>query len=146
MMTGEWNISALDEIHATVRTRRADFGRWAATKHGALLVGEREAHLIGTGLPGAGGNAAGPLRRREITEVNGCQGAVVGVFYLGNASALSLPVADGFVAANGTPVDPLAVAARPWHRPVVLALGDRYETLTDGAQTAIDGDAAVVDQ
>ena len=86
------------------------------------------------------------MRRLADTRADDCRGAILGTEHLDSGWALVLPVADGFVAAAGTPVDPCVVAARAWHRPVVVGLGEAYDELVEGAQTTVDGDTALVEQ
>jgi hypothetical protein len=77
---------------------------------------------------------------------NGYPHTILGAEMLDSGWALALPLADGFVAALGSPFDPLVAAARTWDRPVVVALGDSYRTLVDGEPTTVDGDNVTVSQ
>jgi hypothetical protein len=138
MMTGEWNVSARDEIHATAQTRRQTYAAWQETHAPEILIGETEGYVTHRGLPGVAGHATGPLRRWGTSKKNGCSGAIVGADVLDSGYALALPIADGFVASGGTPLDPFVAAARMWHHPVVVGLGELYPELVDGAYTTLD--------
>jgi len=146
MMTGEWNISSLDEILAVAEERKATMTAWQAETAPAVLVGDQEAHPTQTALPAVAGRATGPFRRWGLSKKNGCHHAIVGAEALDSGWALALPQADGFVAAGGTPLDPFVAAARAWHHPVVVGLGSAYADLVEGAMTTVDADAAVVSQ
>lgn len=146
MMTGEWNVSAQDEIRATLAQRQTEHAAHQARYPSDLLIGDQEAQPVRAGLPGAAGQAGGPLCRWAASHENGCHHAILGGEILDSGWALALPVADGFVAAQGSPLDPLVAAARVWQRPVVVGLGDTYRKLVDGAQTTLDGDNATVSQ
>jgi len=146
MMTGEWNVSDLSDIHATAAERKRQVEAWREMHAPPLLVDDRAARLAGEGLPGVSGQVTGPLRRLPEQRTEGCKGAILGVEHLDSGWALALPTADGFVAAGGTPADPFVAAARAWHRPTVIGLGEAYYDLVEGAQTTVDGDAATVEQ
>jgi hypothetical protein len=75
-----------------------------------------------------------------------CKGAVVGARQFDSGWTPSLPVADGLLAAAGTPLDPFVAAARIWHVPTVVGLGPHYNGLVDGAQTSLDGGRGSVEQ
>lgn len=146
MMTGEWNVNSMDEIHATARKRRVDYERWQQAQPGDLLFDDVEAYPTHEGLPGATGRATGPLRRQKTLHPILCEGAVVGASQLDSGWSPTLPVAGGFIAAAGTPLDPIVAAARVWHVPTVVSLGPHYDGLVNGAQTTLDGGSAEVEQ
>ncbi len=159
MMTGEWNVSRTDEIHARLAERRAEYSRWQGAVEqgdygvGDLLIGNgeqaQEAFLATPspgGLPAVAGTASGPLRRWASPQPHHCGPAIVGASQLDAGWALTLPVANGYAVAYGTPVDPLIAAARAWHIPTVTGLDDDYRDLVDGAQTTINGGTGGIDQ
>lgn len=150
MMTGEWNISALDEIHATARERRIQHQANQQDRPTELMIGDVGAHPVrpksGYGMSGVIGKVTGPLRRQDTPQPLRCNHAIVGAVRLDSGWAPALPVAGAFITARGTPVDPIVAAARIWHVPTVLGLGDEYDNLTDGAQTTVDGALAKVEQ
>ncbi len=146
MMTGEWNISDQATIHATAAQRKAEFEGWHSVQPGDLLVGDQEARPAQPGLPAVGGHVTGPLRASRWIQSQRCTAAVVGIDQMDAGCALALPLAEGFVARSGTPVDAIAAAARYWHTPAVVGIGPIYPGLVEGAQTTVDGDAGVVDQ
>lgn len=146
MMTGEWNITNLDEIHALAEQRRAECDRWAQAHPGPLLFDDVELFASHPGVPSVEGVATGPLRRQEGLQPVLCADAVVGARQLDSGWAPVLPVAGGIVAAEGSPLDPIFAAARIWHVPAVVALGQKYENLVDGAQTTLDGATGEIDQ
>ena len=118
MMTGEWNVSDLGDIHATARERKRQVEAWQALHAPPMLVGDRAAHFAGAGLPGVAGEVTGPLRRLQrttIRELPGC--GILGAQCLDSGWALALPTANGFVAAGGTPADPFVMAACAWRTP-----------------------------
>ncbi len=145
MMTGEWNVSARDEIHATAIQRRQEYHTWHQTVAPEILVNDHEGYVTHQGLPGVAGHATGPLRRWGTSKKNGCSGAIVGAEVLDSGYALALPVADGFVSSGGTPLDPFVAAARMWHHPVIVGLGQRYPELIEGANTTLDTTLEAVD-
>ena len=146
MMTGEWNVSDLDGIRCTVEERKRDHDTWVGADSPPVLVDDRPAWPVQFGLPGGSGQVTAPLRRLSDVHANSCKGAILGTEHLDSGWALALPVADGFAAATGTPVDACVAAARTWHRPTVVGLGKVYDGLVEGAQTALDGDSGLVDQ
>jgi len=146
MMTGEWNISDLDDIHAVAQERRVQYRANLAVRPLELLIGDVGVHPIRQGLSGVIGKVTGPLRRQEFPQPVRCNHAVVGAVRLDSGWAPALPVAGAFITARGTPVDPIIAAARIWHVPTVLGLGEHYDDLIDGAQTTVDGTLATVAQ
>ena len=146
MMTGEWNVSDLDGIRATIEQRRTAYAEWSKVTAPPLLIDDRAVWAAQAGLSGGAGQATAPLRRLADARTDDCRGAILGTEHLDSGWALVLPVADGFVAAAGTPADPCVAAARAWHRPTVVGLGEVYDSLVEGAQTTVDGDAALVEQ
>jgi len=147
MMTGEWNVSASQEIHATCEKRRAQYTAWQAEKPAWLSIGESPALAVDShGLPAVSGSATGPLRRQPNPTPHRCDGAIVGTELLTSGWALVLPFARALIAAEGTPLDPVVAAARAWHVPTVVSLGATFDTLIEGAQTTVAGDSGVVEQ
>ena len=146
MMTGEWNISDLDGIHALAQERRGQHQANLGVRPMELLIGDVGVHPTRQGLSGVIGKVTGPLRRQETPQPLRCNNAIVGAVRLDSGWAPALPVAGAFVTARGTPVDPIIAAARIWHVPTVLGLGERYDQLIDGAQTTVDGSLATVTQ
>ncbi len=159
MMTGEWNVRRTDEIRTRLAERRASYERWqdgveqAKFTVGELLIGDgdqaQEAFPLSPspgGLPAVVGTARGPLRRWASPQPHHCGPAIVGASQLDSGWALTLPVAHGYAAAYGTPVDPLIAAARAWHIPTLTGLDNDYRDLVDGAQTTIDGGTGEIDQ
>ncbi len=147
MMTGEWNISARSEIQATCEKRRMTYMQWQSAPSPWVLVGENVAVPVGgSGLPVVSGQATGPLRRWPPPAPVQDNGAIIGVQQLNSGCSLILPFALALVAANGTPLDPIVVAARTWQVPTVVALGAQFDNLVEGAQTTVHGDSGMVDQ
>jgi pyruvate,water dikinase len=144
MMTGEWNISSLDEIRTTTAKRRLEHAAAQQEVAPDILVDDDEGFVTHDGLPAVAGQAEGPLRQWELIPQNGDRGAVVGAELLDSGYVLTLPLASGFVAAAGTPFDPFVVAARGWQRPVIVGMGKRYAGLVAGAQTHVDANAESV--
>lgn len=138
MMTGEWNISAVDEIRTTAAERRATHAAWQQESAPPILCGDTPGESVHSGVPGVAGHATGPLRRWGETKKNGCSGAIAGTDVLDSGWALALPLADGFIAAGNSPMDPFVAAARAWHRPVVVELGAAFHDLVEGAHTTLD--------
>lgn len=146
MMTGEWNISNVDQIQATAGERKAEYATWHKAQPGDLLFDDTEAYPTHRGLPAVVGQATGPLRRQRELHPILCERAVVGARQLDSGWAPTLPVAGGLLAAAGTPLDPIVAAARVWHVPTVVGLGPHYDILIDGAQTRLDGGRGAVEQ
>ena len=146
MMTGEWNVSALREIHNTCQQRRAEFAQWQRLAPPPLLIGESAAVPQQQGLPGSSGQTSGPFHHCAQPTAVRSDGAIVGAQQLDSGWSMILPFAQGLIAANGAPLDPIVAAARSWHVPIVLGLGARYGVLMEGAQTTIDGDSGIVMQ
>jgi len=141
MMTGEWNISSLDEIRAATAKRRleqADLAQVAPD----LLLDDAEAFATQDALPGVAGRAIGPLCRWDNAPEQDGRNAIVATTLLDSGTTLALPLAAGFVAAAGSPCDPFVIAANLWQRPVVMSLGKSYCELRDGAPTTIDVNGA----
>ena len=146
MMTGEWNVSNLEEIRAMLAQRQAQFQEQQAQHPGDLLLGDAEAQLRTPGLPGVSGSVSAPLRQEVNPNFALCQGAVVGVPLLDSGWALAFPHAAAFVTPNASPLDPVVAGARLWHIPTVVGLGARYQELVPGAITLVDGNTGHVDQ
>ena len=79
MMTGEWNVSDLGDIHATAQERKRQVEVWRKMHAPPILVGDRAAWSAEAGLPGVSGQATGPLRRLADQRTDSCKGAIVGV-------------------------------------------------------------------
>jgi phosphohistidine swiveling domain-containing protein len=148
LMTGEWNVSSLDEIRALTATRQKEQEALQHTVAPALLVGDEEAQATVPGLPVVAGKTKGPLRHWQSTHnlqhATPASGVIAASEYLDSGFALVLPLASAFVAESGTPCDPFAAAAHQWQRPVVVAMGQEFEGLADGAETVVDISAATV--
>lgn len=146
MMTGEWNISTVDKIRATCQQRRADFARWQEEDPPWLFIGDAATTPVIEGISAASGQALGPLRRWETPVAMSCSGAIVGAEQFNSGWAMMLPFASALLAAGGTPLDPLMGAARAWHIPALVGLGQQFHIFTEGAQTTVDGDQGYVEQ
>jgi pyruvate,water dikinase len=146
MMTGEWNISAIEEIRATAARRRQEYAVARQMMPGDLLIGDAEAFPAVTGLPATEGRVSGPLRRNGQPHPPACNGAIIGAEQLDSGWSLLLPIAKGLISAYGTPMDPIAAAGRIWHTPMMVGVGPRYADLVDGAQTVLDLDEIMLDQ
>ncbi len=146
MMTGEWNVSNLEEIRAMLAQRQAQFQEQQAQHPSDLLLDHTEARPVQAGLPGVSGSVSAPLRQEVNPNFALCQGAVVGVPLLDSGWALAFPHAAAFVAPNASPLDPVVAGARLWHTPTVVGLGARYQELVPGAITLVDGNTGHVDQ
>jgi hypothetical protein len=136
MMTGEWNISSLDEIHATTAKRQMEHAAMQQESAPDLLVGEDDAFAAHDALPAVAGTATAPLCLWDTKQ--DIRGAIVAAHYLDSGCTLALPHAEGFVAAAGTACDPFVVAAQGWQRPVAMSLGKRYGELADGVRMTLD--------
>ncbi len=150
MMTGEWNISAQQEIQQTCATRRAEFANWqsqAATEGMPwLMVGDRAADHSTMGIPAAGGEAIGPLRHWNRATPTRCAGAIVGAEHVDAGWSLIMPLVRALLIAQGTPLEPLIAAARAWHIPTVTTLDGEFQQLVEGAQTTVNGNRGHVEQ
>lgn len=146
MMTGEWNVSSRQEIQATCVQRKAEYARWQQESAPVLLIGDSAASPLQAGLPGAGGQMTGVFYASSSASVASGDRAIVGVQPLDSGAALLFPLAQAFVTATGTPLDPIVAAARAWQIPTVLALGSQYDHLAEGAQTTVSGDRGTVAQ
>jgi hypothetical protein len=146
MMTGEWNVSDLDDIHAACAERKAEYAAWQKLSSGEMLWNDIELQATHSGLPAVSGRANGPFHRWGDSSFNGSQPAILGAAALDSGWALALPVAAGFIVAGGTPLDPMATAARAWRHPTVVALHQPYWALVEGTQTTVDGDAIAIEQ
>lgn len=146
MMTGEWNITSTDGIRQRAEERRSNYAQWQNRRSPAAFFGDAPAWMERLGLPSVGGQITGPLRRQKHLRPVLCQDAVIGARRVDSSWTPTLPVAGAFVAAAGSPLDPIVAAARAWHVPAVVGLGAEYDHLLDGAQTVVDGAAGVVKQ
>ncbi len=146
MMTGEWNISSLQEIHNTSDQRKAEFARWQQTAAPILLMGNSAAEAVQHGLSGASGQASAPLHRWETPMPTSEQSPVVCTQQVDSGWALALPFVSAVVSATGTPLDPIAATAQALQIPTVLALGPTYDKLVEGAPTTVNGDTGKVEQ
>lgn len=148
MMTGEWNISSIDEIRATLARRRVE--QTAAQQEVApdILVGDTEGRIsrqeTSHGILGVAGHATGPLCHWGVTEQENCSGAVIASELLDSGYALILPLATGFVSAAGTPLDPFVAAACAWQHPVIVGMGKSYADLAEGVYTTVDANSETV--
>ncbi len=146
MMTGEWNITSTDDIRQRAEKRRNSYADWRSRRAPAAFFGETPAWTAQPGLPSVVGQITGPLRPQKQLQPVLCQDAVIGARRVDSSWAPTLPVAGGFVAAAGSPLDPIIAAARIWHVPTVVGLGSAYDELVDGAQTIVDGASGTVEQ
>lgn len=146
MMTGEWNITSTDEIRQRAEERRSSYAQWQAQRAPAAFFDDAPAWMERLGLPSVAGQITGPLRRQKHLRPVLCQDAVVGARRVDSSWTPTLPVAGAFVAAAGSPLDPIIAAARAWHVPAVVGLGEEYDHLQDSAQTVVDGALGVVKQ
>lgn len=138
MMTGEWNISELDDIHAVCAARKTQYAEWRTLHPGPVLLGDAEAASVAQGVGAVGGHVVGPLHHWRETRKNGCDDAIAASPVLDSGWAIVLPVVHGAVSEHGSPLDPFVCAARVWNRPTVVGLGAVYEHLIEGAQTTIN--------
>jgi len=146
MMTGEWNISSLQAIHDTCDQRKTEFMGWQQEFAPTLLIGNSVADPVHHGLPGARGEATGPLHCCEKPMPGIDHHAIIGTPQLDSGWAFVLPFARALVSATGTPLDPIVAAAHAWQIPTVLALGPQYGKLVASAQTTVHGDTGQVEQ
>lgn len=130
MMTGEWNISDMDNIRTTAVQRKQDYAAWQGSAAGDLLVGDGEAFADipsgAIGLPGASGTGRGTVV--TAADPAGLAKAEAGKLVLAGVQAdggwaAALPAAAGIVQAQGSPLDPTVVAAGALQIPVIYDLG-----------------------
>ena len=151
MMTGEWNISDMDNIHTTAVQRKRDYAIWQGAAAGDLLVGDSEAFADipagAAGLPGANGSGRGPV----VAAVNPAGRAKVdaGKVILAGVQvdagwAAAMPVCAGIVQAQGSPLDPVVVTAGALQIPVLINLGDRLAAIVAQGGAAIDGSQGTI--
>lgn len=146
MMTGEWNVSARDEIQAQATRRRAEHETLLQAMPAPMFIGDAAAVCAHSGLPGAIGHTVGPLRRWKGFDPQAGNGAVVGAEQMDSGWSIVLPTAQGVVIACGTPYDPIVAASRHWHTPMMVGLSHSYADLVEGAQTTVDVERALIDQ
>ena len=151
MMTGEWNISAMETIRQTAAQRQSAYeAQLTAPFPGDLLIGTpdgvTETSSLIPALPGTEGQANGPLRRAEDPRPLACNGAIIGAQQLDIGWAILLPIANGLIASTGVPYDPTVTAGRLWHTPILVGLGARYHELVDGAHTELNVNEVLLDQ
>src|SRR5690606_959863 len=123
----------LDQIRALIAQRQVEQAALGQEIAPDILIGDDEGYRTHHGLPGAAGQAVGPLCKAKTIQNEDCRDAVVGAELLDSGYALTLPIATAFVAAEGTPLDPFAAAAHIWQRPVLVGLGKSYRELAEGA-------------
>lgn len=115
MMTGEWNISDLADIHATADERRATLAKWRQQKPVDLLWGDRRAVATATALPASATINDGALFMPDER--------VLLVSAPESAASIYLPVYTACATAGGAVFDPLAATARSLGRPILVACG-----------------------
>jgi hypothetical protein len=136
MMTGEWNISDRSGIHATAGERRAAYEQWRQADSVDLLWGDREALAAESGLPASGGVASGAVvATSDLSSL--AAGSVIACTVAESSVAILLPACVAFVAAQGSPIDPLAACARTLGHPGVVALGADMTTFP--SRLCVDG-------
>ncbi len=151
MMTGEWNISDMENIRATGSQRKQDYGTWQQTAAGDLLVGENEAFANipkgATGLPGAAGRCRGAVVAAGdptgLARVDGDKAVLAGVQVDAGWSA-ALPVTAAIVQAQGSPLDPVAAAAAALQIPLIYDVGERLAEVEAHAVAVVDGSQGTV--
>ena len=149
MMTGEWNISDMDNIHTTAIQRKQDYAEWQGAAAGDLLVGDSEAFTDipngATGLPGAGGSGRGAVVAAVdpagLAKAGDSRVILAGVQADGGWAA-ALPAAVGIVQAQGSPLDPISVAAGVLQTPVIYDLGEGLAAVQGVA--VVDGSQGTV--
>jgi hypothetical protein len=143
LMTGEWNVSSLDEIRAATDKRRLEHSSLDMVAPD-LLLDDDEAFATEQGLAGVAGKAGGALCLWDGAPGRAGHNEIVATTLLDSGYVLALPLAGGFVAAAGSPCDPFVIAANRWQRPVVLSLGKGYCELREGAPTTVAVNGATV--
>lgn len=150
MMTGERNVSHKEAIQQLCTERKQAYQGWLEATPCSIIINDGSSDIAAEnalwGMPGGRGQAKGPLRRRTVPKPLSCFGAIIGTHYLDSGWSLTLPITEGYIATEGTPLDPFIVAARVWHTPSVIGLPFIMDSLTEGAQTEIDGTQAHVEQ
>ena len=156
LMTGEWNVSSREEIHALTATRRAEQATLREDTAPDLLVGNREAFIASSdnssnsysGTGSVAGKASGALVCLPKSAAHQVRGVIVATELLDSGSAIALPFAAGFVAAQGSPYDPFVAAALAYQHPVVVRVGKAFAELKDGVMTSVEvsSDSARVSQ
>jgi pyruvate,water dikinase len=141
MMTGEWNISDRSGIHATAGERRKLMEQWRAIEAACLLWGDREVQPAVSGLPASGGVTRGEVvALKNLTSLTA--GAVLSWPAPESTAATLLPGCAAFVAAHGSPIDPLAAYARTLGRPGVVAFGAGVDI--SSLRVSVDGNLGQV--
>lgn len=138
MMTGEWNISAMEEIRATAAKRREVYAGHLALMPGDLLAGDAEAFSVVAGAPAGRGQASGPFRSVIGLDAELEPGTIVGIAEPDSGWSLLLPLVNGVIGAYGTPVDPLAAAARSAAVPMLTGFGSGYAELKVGDTVTLE--------
>ncbi|MEZ4709746.1 MAG: hypothetical protein R3A44_21235 [Caldilineaceae bacterium] len=122
MMTGEWNISSLAEIHATAAARKAQHQAWCDVAANPLLVGDAEAVPESSFAPAPdvdGVICLDQTRALSVPEVVAAP-CFIQLDQLSTGDAIWLPLADGFLLNSETPFDPSTIAARRCGRQLYL--------------------------
>lgn len=151
MMTGEWNISDIDNIHATAVQRKQDYAAWQGAAAGDLLVGDSEAFANipdgAAGLPGATGSGRGPVVAAVdpagLAKMDAGKVILAGV-QVDAGWAAAMPASAAFVQAQGSPLDPAVVTAGALQIPVVINLGNRLAAIAAQGVVAVDGSQGTV--
>ncbi|MEZ4661137.1 MAG: hypothetical protein R2911_26605 [Caldilineaceae bacterium] len=113
MMTGEWNISSLAEIHATAAERQTQYQAWGGVTAAPLLVGDAAATSARNPQPAADGISVIDLdRTRTVAAAMFTTPCYIHLEQLGAGDAIWLPVVDGFIVDSEATIDPVPIAAR----------------------------------
>lgn len=145
----EISPATMKRLAATVRRRRAAYAALA----GAPLIAtstlypdaEREADVLVSGAPGAGGRATGRVRVVHGPEQFGLlRGGEVLVCPTTNPSWTPLFIrAAAVVVDHGGMASHAAIVAREYGLPAVMGCGRGTTVLSDGQQVIVDGDRGV---
>lgn len=144
MMTGEWNVSDLAGIHGVAAERKGQVATWRAEVAPPFLVGDGPVRLTQQGLPGAPGQAQGPVQVAPDVQLATTTDVIVTGVQPDSGWTVYLPAAAGLVAAQGSALDPAVAAARALGVPAVVEVGDGFVGLETGQQVTVDGDRGCV--
>ena len=151
MMTGEWNVSATDEIRAVAAQRRAEYNEWEKVAPSALLMDDIEVNADKSQTSHSPVNvvedtASGIFVRINPSSTappfveNSIEKMIIGLDQIESCSAPLLPDASGVLSANGTFLSPAVSIAARHQTPVRINVRNQFDSLVDEGQTTMSQD------
>ena len=153
MMTGEWNVSATDQIRAIAAQRREEYEEWQQAIPSPVLLDDAEVDVekseaanpqVNAPVNIIGGRGSGRFVRIAPNDTaptlaeNGLHKTIIGVEQIESGSTIVLPEAAGIVSVNDLFLSPAVAIAAHYQRPLLINARQRFDSTEDGDSMTID--------